>query len=79
MRDGKTVLYKPTSETNYDEIVKSMVGRDLTEQFPERTVNPGETLMHVKSLNNDEQGIKDISFSLRKGEILGFSGLMGAG
>ena len=41
MRDGKTVLYKPTSETNYDEIVKSMVGRDLTEQFPERTVTQG--------------------------------------
>lgn len=79
MRDGKTVLYKETDDTNYDEIVKSMVGRDLTEQFPKRTVSPGDNIMDVKSLNNDEHEIKDISFSLRKGEILGFSGLMGAG
>lgn len=79
MRDGKTVLYKETRDTNYDEIVKSMVGRDLTEQFPKRTVTPGETVMEVKSLSNDVQGIKDISFSLKQGEILGFSGLMGAG
>lgn len=79
MRDGKTVLYKETKDTNYDEIVKSMVGRDLTEQFPKRTVTPGETVMEVKSLSNDVQGIKDISFSLKQGEILGFSGLMGAG
>ena len=79
MRDGKTVLYKETNDTNYDEIVKSMVGRDLTEQFPKRTVSPGNIIMDVKSLNNDEHQIKDISFSLRKGEILGVSGLMGAG
>lgn len=79
MRDGKTVLYKETKATNYDEIVKSMVGRDLTEQFPERSVKPGEIMLEVKSLNNDDHQIKDISFSLKKGEILGFSGLMGAG
>ncbi|WP_323704172.1 sugar ABC transporter ATP-binding protein [Mammaliicoccus sp. Dog046] len=79
MRDGKTVLYKDTKDTNYDEIVKSMVGRDLTEQFPNRTVTPGEVIMDVQSLDNDEHGIKDISFQLKQGEILGFSGLMGAG
>lgn len=79
MRDGKTVLYKGTKDTNYDEIVKSMVGRDLTEQFPKRTVTPGEVMMDVQSLDNDEHGIKDISFQLKQGEILGFSGLMGAG
>lgn len=79
MRDGKTVLYKDTHDTNYDEIVKSMVGRALTEQFPERTVTPGDVLMKVNALNNDNHQMSNISFELKKGEILGFSGLMGAG
>src|SRR5699024_8656459 len=47
MRDGKTVLYKETNDTNYDEIVKSMVGRDLTEQFPKRTVSPSNIILAV--------------------------------
>lgn len=79
MRDGKTVLYSETKDTSYDEIVKSMVGRELTEQFPKRKIKPDDVLMEVQSLHNDIHQISNISFNLRKGEILGFSGLMGAG
>lgn len=79
MRDGVSVMSSPTNQTNYNEIVHAMVGRSLEQQFPDRTTVPGEVILEVTNLSNDEFGLKDISFNLRKGEILGFSGLMGAG
>ncbi|MCE4956000.1 sugar ABC transporter ATP-binding protein [Macrococcoides caseolyticum] len=79
MRDGTSVMSKKTSDTNYNELVHAMVGRSLDQQFPDRTVSPGEVILEVSHLSNDVFGMKDINFNLRKGEILGFSGLMGAG
>ncbi|TDM14335.1 sugar ABC transporter ATP-binding protein [Macrococcus bovicus] len=79
MRDGISVMSKPTQETSYNEIVQAMVGRSLDQQFPERTTIPGEIILEVSDLTNDEFGLEGINFNLRKGEILGFSGLMGAG
>ncbi|MGK0576062.1 sugar ABC transporter ATP-binding protein [Macrococcus capreoli] len=79
MRDGTSVMSKLTSETNYNELVHAMVGRSLDQQFPDRTVTPGEVILEVSNLSNEVFGMKDINFNLRKGEILGFSGLMGAG
>jgi ribose transport system ATP-binding protein len=78
MRDGKTVDTKPISETNFDEVVKKMVGRELTDRFPKREAKPGETVLEVKGLTN-KKSFHDISFSVRAGEIVGVSGLMGAG
>lgn len=80
LRDGKSVLYKETAETNYNEIVKAMVGRDLDDQFPDRSHDiADEVVLSVKNLENKKHPVKDVSFSLKKGEILGFAGLMGAG
>ncbi|MCQ9291877.1 sugar ABC transporter ATP-binding protein [Staphylococcus hyicus] len=79
MRDGKTVFFKPVEETAYNDIVKAMVGRELDEQYPKRQYQPEDIILKVAHLSNEKHQIKDISFHLRKGEILGVSGLMGAG
>lgn len=78
MRDGKTVDTKAIPETNFDEVVRKMVGRELTDRFPKRNPNPGETVLEVKGLTKKGH-FKDVNFSVRAGEIVGVSGLMGAG
>ncbi|MGM0903468.1 MAG: sugar ABC transporter ATP-binding protein [Bacillota bacterium] len=77
MRDGKTVDTKPIPETNFEEVVKKMVGRELTDRFPQRNSIPGETVLEVKNLAGKD--FRNVSFSIRSGEIVGVSGLMGAG
>lgn len=77
MRDGKTVDTKPIPETNFEEVVKKMVGRELTDRFPQRNSIPGETVLEVKNLTGKD--FRNVSFSIRSGEIVGVSGLMGAG
>ncbi len=78
MRDGKTVDTKKIPETNFDEVVRKMVGRELTDRYPQRNPNLGETVLQVKGLTKNGQ-FKGVSFSVREGEIVGVSGLMGAG
>lgn len=78
MRDGITVSTSPIKDITYEEIVKHMVGRELSEQFPERKPTFGSILMEVNGLTKAGE-FHDISFSVREGEILGISGLMGAG
>jgi ribose transport system ATP-binding protein len=78
MRDGKTVDTKAIPETNFDEVVRKMVGRELTDRFPERNPNPAETVLEVKGLTKKGH-FEDVNFSVRAGEIVGVSGLMGAG
>ncbi|KYC62181.1 hypothetical protein B4099_1908 [Heyndrickxia coagulans] len=78
MRDGKTVDTKRTKDTGYQEVVRKMVGRDLEEQFPQRTARQGNTILEVRHFSS-RQKFKDINFSVRSGEILGVAGLMGAG
>ncbi|KKK39085.1 D-ribose transporter ATP-binding protein [Mesobacillus campisalis] len=77
MRDGKTVDTKAIPETNFEEVVRKMVGRELTDRFPKRDSKPGETVFEVKNLTG--KAFRDVSFSVRSGEIVGVSGLMGAG
>ncbi|MGG1401248.1 sugar ABC transporter ATP-binding protein [Bacillus salipaludis] len=78
MRDGKTVDTKAILDTNFDEVVRKMVGRELTDRFPKRTSKPGETVLEVKGLTKN--GVfHGVNFSVRAGEIVGISGLMGAG
>ncbi len=77
MRDGRYVGTKNTGETNRKELISMMVGRELTETYPPRTTNPSQVALEVKHLSGN--GVRDISFSVRKGEILGLSGLVGAG
>ncbi|WP_432664288.1 ribose ABC transporter ATP-binding protein RbsA [Wukongibacter baidiensis] len=77
LRDGAFIAEHPTTELTEDKIVELMVGRKLTEQFPRIEANTGEVALEVKSLNN--KYLKNVSFKVNKGEILGISGLMGAG
>ena len=79
MRDGKGVGTWPASELTTELIINRMVGRDLTNRFPPRSNVPGEVLMQVKGLTSPiASSFRDVSFDLRRGEILGVGGLMGA-
>jgi len=77
MRDGQYVATKLTKDTDRKELIRLMVGRELKETYPPRSNPPGEIALEVKNLTGN--GDQDISFSVRKGEILGISGLVGAG
>ncbi len=87
IRDGKTVdtLDTHTAKVSEDRIIKAMVGRDLSERYPPRNAKIGETLFEVKNWNvfnpihPDRQMIKNVNLSVRKGEVVGIAGLMGAG
>ncbi len=78
MRDGTHVITAPTSHFTSEDIIRYMVGRELTALFPKSNAEIGEVLLDVRHLTR--KGVfEDISFQLRKGEILGFAGLVGAG
>lgn len=80
LRDGSVTLDKPVKETNLDELVKAMVGRSLESRFPPLTNKPGEVILEVKDLcTKYEPQLQNVSINLRKGEILGLYGLVGAG
>ncbi|OCL27988.1 D-xylose ABC transporter ATP-binding protein [Orenia metallireducens] len=78
LRDGEHVATDDVDKIDKDQIIRWMVGRDLTNSYPPRTVTPGEKVLEVKNLSS-EGVLKDINFSLHKGEILGVAGLVGAG
>lgn len=78
MRDGVSVATKSVKEYGMEQIIRDMVGRSITEFYPDRRNKPAEVILEVKSFN--QPGVfRDVSFNLRKGEILGVAGLMGAG
>ncbi|MFS0782632.1 sugar ABC transporter ATP-binding protein [Bacillus sp. 1P06AnD] len=78
MRDGRTVDTKAIPETNFDEVVRKMVGRELKDRFPGRDSKIGEVMLEVKGLTKNGE-FDHVSFSVKRGEIVGFAGLMGAG
>lgn len=77
LRDGKYVTTVNTKDTSKDELIRFMVGRELTETYPRRKKKAAETSLSIKNLTGN--GVKDISFDVKKGEILGLAGLIGAG
>jgi ribose transport system ATP-binding protein len=77
LRDGKKVKTLATSDTDSNELVALMVGRDIKEMYPKKEVPIGETVMEVKNVK--AEGIEDVSFVLKRGEILGIFGLLGSG
>ena len=78
MRDGKVVETKPTSELTEEELVNLMVGREVGNLYPKPEAEIGEVLLRVEGISR-EGVLKDCSFEVRSGEILGFAGLVGAG
>ena len=78
LRDGSYIGVKNIPETNMNEIVKMMIGREIGERYPSRDVKIGKEVLKVKGLTR-KGTFHDVSFSVRAGEVLGVSGLMGAG
>ena len=77
LRDGKYVGTEDLANLTEDTMIEMMVGRKLTEQFPRKIIELGDTVLKVENLNN--QHIHDISLEVKAGEVLGISGLIGAG
>ena len=79
MRDGTWVATKPSAELEMNDIIRLMVGRELGNQFPPKTNKPGEVYLQVEGLTAQYSLLKDVSFTARRGEILGLAGLDGSG
>ncbi|MBL9132623.1 MAG: ATP-binding cassette domain-containing protein, partial [Verrucomicrobiaceae bacterium] len=84
LRDGSTITTLEAAQTDKAAIIRHMVGREITDLFPRRTKEPGETLLRVENLtvsdpDSEEPRLHDIQLELRAGEVLGIGGLMGAG
>ena len=77
LRDGKYVGTEDLANLTEDTMIEMMVGRKLTDQFPRKIIELGDTVLKVEKLNN--QHIHDISLEVKAGEVLGISGLIGAG
>jgi len=78
LRDGRLVHSESVTKLDIAQIVRYMVGRELTEFFPARDVKPGDVRVRIENLSSDSR-IKDVSFDIRSGEIVGMAGLVGAG
>src|SRR5690606_24962441 len=87
LRDGRTVstLDCRTQEVSEERVIRDMVGRDMAHRYPERTPNIGETLLEVSDWNvwhpeqSERQVIRNASFKVAAGEVVGIAGLMGSG
>lgn len=77
LRDGRYITTIDTASTNRKELVKLMVGRELSESYPARTAQRGEVVLEARDLCGNS--VEHISFKLHRGEILGFAGLVGCG
>jgi len=78
MRDGKAISTHQTDNISKEKLIQEMVNRQLNDQYPKKAANVGQEVLRIEQLNR--RGVlKNISFSLKKGEILGIAGLMGSG
>ena len=77
LRDGEYITTLNTKDTDRGELIRYMVGREMTQTFPPRNAEIGEVALELRNLTGN--GVKNISFQARRGEVLGVSGLVGAG
>lgn len=78
LRDGNLISSRMISETNIDEIIKDMVGRTITTLFPKTHSGKGRNILSIKGLSTEKK-LKDVTFNVHAGEIVGVFGLLGAG
>jgi len=79
LRDGRSVASRKAAEVDRDALIRLMVGRSIESVFPKRAVPIGDVALEVRSLGNDDARLRNISFSVRRGEIFGLAGLGGSG
>ncbi len=79
MRDGKWIATRPAKELTIDEIIRLMVGRELTNRYPPKDNVPGAVSLEVENLSAEYSHMRDVSFKAHKGEVLGIAGLDGSG
>jgi len=79
LRDGLTIETREMSGVTSEQLIRLMVGRDLSAVFPKRTVEFGETIFELRDLGSRAAGIRKINLAVRAGEIVGVAGLIGAG
>jgi len=77
LRDGEKVFTRNADEIDHDQLVRSMVGRDVSAFYSREYFTPGELALEAKNLSGN--GVYDISFNVRRGEIVGFAGMVGSG
>ena len=79
LRDGCVIQSMLAKDTNTENLIKLMVGRDINQQFPKIVAAKKEELLRIEDFTSEDGSFKDISFSVCGGEVLGFAGLVGAG
>ncbi len=79
MRDGAHINTSPASELTMERIIHLMVGREISHRFPPKSAKPGEVIFRTEQLSSRFSKVKDVSITLRRGEIVGLAGLAGAG
>ena len=78
LRDGKYITTRPASELNHNSLIALMVGREISQLFPDALADRGDVILSVQNLSKNNS-FQDISFQVHAGEVLGIAGLMGAG
>jgi rhamnose transport system ATP-binding protein len=79
LRDGRTIETREMADVSSEQLIRLMVGRDLSAVFPKRAVELGETVFELKNFGSRSAGIRRINLAVRAGEIVGVAGLVGAG
>ncbi len=79
LRDGESIGTHDAASVNREQLIAMMVGREVAAVYPKRTVPIGDVAMELRGVGNRDAGLRDVSFTVRQGEILGVAGLVGSG